>query len=58
MSSGEVSARTKIIFLFSFAHLTASSALKTTCPVAAPGEAAKPFATAEYFSFSLGSKMG
>src|SRR6185436_694427 len=39
MSSGEVSARTRITALPCPARRSASSALKTTCPLAAPGRA-------------------
>ncbi len=44
MSSGTVSMRTSRTFLPFCAHATASSAVKTTAPVAAPGEAGRPFA--------------
>ena len=50
-SSGEVSIRTMTTFLPSACHLAASSAKNTICPVAAPGEAGKPF-THTFASFS------
>ena len=54
MSSGDVSSLTNIkSFSPASCCLTASSAVNTTLPVAAPGEAAKPFAiTFAAFSFS------
>ena len=42
MSSGEVSRRTRTTFSPRSAHSLASSAVKTTWPQAAPGEAARP----------------
>ena len=37
---------------------TASSAVKTTAPVAAPGEAGRPLAAVSAFARSFGSKIG
>ena len=45
ISSGEVSRRTKTTFLPFLPSVTASSAVKTICPAAAPGEAAIPLPT-------------
>ena len=42
-SSGEVSIRTMTTFFPDALHAAASSAKKTICPVAAPGEAGRPF---------------
>ena len=58
MSSGTVSIRTSMTFLPFWAQATASSAVKTTSPAAAPGEAARPLATTSAFSRALGSKIG
>ena len=54
MSSGTVSIRTRTTFLPLCAHATASSAVKTTAPVAAPGEAGRPFAATATFLRALG----
>ena len=43
ISSGDVSRRTSTTFSPLAAHSTASSALKTTLPQAAPGDAPRPF---------------
>ena len=43
ISSGDVSRRTRITFSPFDAHFTASSALNTTFPQAAPGDAPRPF---------------
>ena len=58
MSSGTVSLRTSITFLPCRVHSTASSAVNTTWPDAAPGDAGRPFvATGSAFQ-SFGSKIG
>ena len=58
MSSGLVSMRTSITFLpFSF-HASASAALNTTWPQAAPGEAARPLARTLAFFLARGSMVG
>ena len=61
-SSGDVSLRVRITFLPFPAHTTASSAVKTMTPVAAPGPAGMPLAIVRpspiAFNFSLGSKIG
>ena len=44
MSSGDVSRRTRITFSPLAAHSTASSAVNTTLPQAAPGDAPSAFA--------------
>ena len=58
MSSGTVSIRTSRTFLPFCAQATASSAVKTTAPVAAPGEAGRPFAATGTDRRALGSKIG
>ncbi len=58
MSSGTVSIRTSRTFLPFCAQATASSAVKTTAPVAAPGEAGSPFAATGTDVRALGSKIG
>ncbi|MNY08035.1 hypothetical protein D3C86_1408640 [compost metagenome] len=45
MSSGQVSTRTRMTFSPSFPRRSASSASKTTWPVAAPGLAGRPLAS-------------
>ena len=59
MSSGDVSSLTNIkSFSPASCFASASSAVKTTLPVAAPGDAAKPFAIGfAAFNFSW-SKFG
>ena len=42
MSSGEVSSLTKTTFLPALFQASASSAVNTTCPQAAPGDAPRP----------------
>ena len=56
MSSGEVSTRTNIVSCIISFNLSASSEVKTTFPLAAPGEAGKPFAITSNKPFS--SKVG
>ena len=58
MSSGEVSLRTSSTFLPSLAHFSASSAVNTICPAAAPGEALRPLARGLASRRCLGSIMG
>ena len=58
MSSGTVSLRTSSTFLPCCAHSTAWSAVKTTWPDAAPGEAGRPFVASGSFFHSAGSKTG
>jgi len=58
ISSGDVSSRTRITFLPWLAQTTASLAVKTTWPVAAPGEAASPLARTVCFFFSSWSNTG
>ena len=58
MSSGTVSLRTSSTFLPCCAHSTAWSAVKTTCPDAAPGEAGRPLVASGSFFHSAGSKTG
>jgi len=53
-SSGEVSIRVRMVYLY----LAASSAKKTICPVAAPGEAGSPWAMTSAFFRAVGSKTG
>ena len=52
-SSGEVSRRTRMTFLPSAAAFSASGALKTTSPVAAPGTALMPEAIFFWASSAL-----
>ena len=56
ISSGEVSTLTKIVSCIISFNLSASSDEKTTLPLAAPGEAGKPFAITSIELFS--SKVG
>ena len=56
MSSGEVSTLTKIVSCIIAVNLSASSDVKTTLPLAAPGDAGNPFAITLIESFS--SKVG
>ena len=61
MSSGEVSTLTKIVSCIELFNLSASSDVKTTFPLAAPGEAGNPFAitllkTKDYPTGNLRSK--
>ncbi len=58
MSSGTVSLRTSIAFLPWRVHSTASSAVNTTCPDAAPGDAGNPFVAVGSAFHSFGSKIG
>ena len=58
MSSGTVSRRTRITGLPCWLHVTASSAVKTAWPQAAPGEAGRPRVAAGMPFHSLGSKPG
>jgi len=53
-SSGLVSERTKITSSPCCAAVAASSAVKNTCPTAAPGEAAKPLVRAGIFLANCG----
>ena len=59
MSSGEVSTLTKIVFCIISFNFSASSDVKTTFPLAAPGDAGKPFAMTliELFSSNVGCKV-
>ena len=56
ISSGEVSTRTKIVSCIISFNLWASSEVKTTLPLAAPGDAGKPLAITSNVLFS--SKVG
>mmetsp|Transcript_45450 Transcript_45450/g.73758 ORF Transcript_45450/g.73758 Transcript_45450/m.73758 type:complete len:205 (+) Transcript_45450:2056-2670(+) len=56
ISSGLVSIRTRITFSPFLALSSASSAVKTTVPLAAPGEAGRPFV--RIFFSALGSRIG
>ena len=56
MSSGDVSTLTNIVFCIMPLSLSASSDVKTTLPLAAPGDAGKPFAI--IFKISFSSKVG
>ena len=56
ISSGDVSSLTKITFSPFAAMASALSAVKTTLPTAAPGEAGRPFAIGE--SLAFGSIIG
>ena len=56
ISSGEVSTLTKIVSSFWFFILSASSAVKTTLPLAAPGDAGRPLAI--IFFSTLSSNVG
>ena len=56
MSSGDVSVRTRTTFSPLRAAFSASSAVKTTLPTAAPGDAGSPFAMT--FTGVFGSKDG
>ena len=56
MSSGLVSVLTKITFSSALASNSASSALKTIFPDAAPGEAGKPLVKTTFSA--LGSNVG
>jgi hypothetical protein len=58
MSSGTVSFRTSSTFLPCWAHSTAWSAVKTTWPDAAPGEAGSPRVATGSFFHSAGSNTG
>ena len=58
MSSGTVSRRTRITGLPWLAHSTAWSAVNTTCPQAAPGEAGSPRVATGMPFHSFGSKPG
>ena len=58
MSSGTVSLRTSSTFLPCRAHSTAWSAVKTTWPEAAPGDAGRPLVATGSFFHSFGSKIG
>jgi hypothetical protein len=62
MSSGEVSMRVRTTFSPRLAQASASTELKTTRPVAAPGPALRPLASRRpaltAACFSAGSKMG
>ncbi len=58
MSSGLVSMRTRMTALPSLAQTSASSALKTIWPVAAPGLAGRPLAMTLAAFSALGSKVG
>ena len=58
MSSGAVSLRTRITFLPLLVHSTASSAVKTAWPDAAPGDAGRPLVATGSFFHSAGSKPG
>ena len=57
-SSGEVSMRTRMTFRPSRFHLAASSAKKTTSPVAAPGEAGRPLVSTLAFFIAVASNTG
>ncbi len=57
MSSGLVSARTRITSRFSAASFSASSAVNTASPVAAPGEAARPIAICSRGAFGIERRM-
>ncbi len=56
MSSGDVSSRTRITLSPRPAHASASSAVKTTRPTAAPGEAGSPRAMRS--GRAIGSSIG
>ena len=56
MSSGEVSIRTRITFWPALPRSSASSAVSTTMPVAAPGEAGSPLAST--VRSAVGSRAG
>ena len=56
MSSGDVSNRTRIVSCIIPFNLSASSAEKTTLPLAAPGDAGSPEAITSFFTLS--SKVG
>ena len=56
ISSGDVSTLTKIVSCIILFNLSASSEVKTTLPLAAPGEAGRPFAIVFIGLFS--SKVG
>ena len=58
ISSGEVSRRTRTTFSPLAAHSFASSALKTILPHAAPGEAARAFASGSAFFSASASNCG
>ncbi len=58
MSSGAVSLRTSTTFLPCSDQATACSALNTTCPDAAPGDAGKPLVATGTFFHSAGSNIG
>ncbi len=58
MSSGTVSLRTRTTFLPWSVHATASSAVKTTWPDAAPGEAGRPLVATGMLFHSFGSNTG
>ena len=58
MSSGTVSLRTSTTFLPCSVHATASSAVKTSCPEAAPGDAGRPLVATGIAFHSFGSNTG
>ena len=58
MSSGTVSRRTRITGSPLSDHSTASSAVNTTWPDAAPGDAGRPFVATGSFAHSFGSNPG
>ena len=59
MSSGDVSKRTRMTFSFLLvAHSVASSAVKTTFPQAAPGDAARAIAIGLAFLSAITSNCG
>ena len=56
-SSGVVSTRTRIVSLPCSFHATASSAVNTICPVAAPGEALSPLAATAICAFGIDARV-
>ena len=58
ISSGDVSLRTRRTFFPSFAHFSASAAVNTICPQAAPGEALRPVAILIPFASSALLNVG
>jgi hypothetical protein len=58
MSSGEVSSRMRMVFFPWFFQAQASSAVKTACPEAAPGDAASPTAITSWRAFSVDIEDG
>ena len=58
ISSGDVSSLTRTTFLPASAHVLASSAVNTICPLAAPGEAARPLPIGVAFLTASVSNVG